>query len=145
MTLPTATPNTPARPWTFTLMTLTALGGAAIVWMILSSAIARREDGRRHDAVRAELLRLDQAQSEWYSHTGRYALALGTTSAGDTLGFTPSPGVQLRFESQSAESWNAVVGDSLLTTSPATCGIFRGPPEASPHRLIVRPGTVACW
>ncbi|MEO5798458.1 MAG: hypothetical protein ABIS00_03350 [Gemmatimonadales bacterium] len=126
-------------------MMLTALGLVAILWMIASSAIARRDDSRRHEALRSELLRLDQAQSEWYSRVGRYALALGTTSQEDTLAFVSSPGLKLRFESLSAESWNAVVSDSALATAPGSCGIFRGPPEASPHRLVVRPGTVACW
>lgn len=145
MTAPTRAPATKPRPWTYTLMILTALGAAVVVWILASSAAARREDARRHEALRSELVRLDQAQSEWYATSGRYADSLGATAGGNGLPFAPSPNLLVRFHSLSAEAWNATATDTALVTMPMTCGIFRGPPEASPHRAVTRPGAVACW
>ena len=145
MTAPAPASRVAARPWTFTLMCLTALGGAAIVWIVASRAIARRDDARRHEAIRAELMRLDQVQSEWYAANGRFAKAIGNTADDSTARFVPSPGLQLLFVALSDQAWNATSTDSALVTAPRSCGIFRGPPEASPHRAALRAGSVACW
>lgn len=144
MTATASVPPAPARPWLFTLMCLTGLGAAAILWLVGSSALLRRDDARRHQAIRAELARFDQAQSQAYARDGRYADNLGAASASG-LGFIPSPALPIQFTSISSEAWNAVVRDSTLRTAPAACGVFRGPLEASPHRVVTRPGVVACW
>ena len=138
-------PASVAPPWQFTLMSLTGLGAAAIVWMLISSGIARHNDTRRHAALRTELERLDQAQSNAYANNGRFAASLSTASDGTGLGFTPTSGLQLDFEALSAEAWRATVRDTTLTSGRASCGIFRGPPEASPHRSVVIPGVIGCW
>ena len=134
-----------APPWLFTLMSLTGLGAAAILWMLIASAGQRSGDARRHAAVRAELLRLDQAQSASYAASGHFASALEATADGTGLGFVPTTGLQIQFERLSDESWRAVVRDPDLTTAPGACGIFRGTPDASPHRAVIRPGEIACW
>ncbi|MES2124634.1 MAG: hypothetical protein V4503_08085 [Gemmatimonadota bacterium] len=145
MTSPRITPPAASPPWLFSLMCLTGAGFAVILWLVFSSAHSRSVDARRHAALQTELLRLDQAQSAAYARSGHYATTLGSASGGDGLDFTASPGLQLEFESFSGESWHAVVRDTALTTAPSSCGIFRGPPQASPHRAVVRQGVVACW
>lgn len=139
-TLPAASP-----PWLFTLMALTGLGVAVILWLVVSSARARSQDAQRHALLESELRRLDQAQSATYARSGRYAASLAPGNGGDGLDFTPTAGLQLEFESFSGEAWHAVVRDTSLTTAPTSCGIFRGPPQGSPHRAVVRQGVVACW
>ncbi|MEP6590136.1 MAG: hypothetical protein ABJC19_03035 [Gemmatimonadota bacterium] len=145
MTTPRRSPPEAAPPWLFTLMCLTGLGGAVILWLVISTGLARRSDADRHLALRRELVRLDQAQSAAYARTGRYATSLDGSDSGEGLGFVPTADLQLQFRSFSGEAWQAVARDTMLATAPNSCGVYRGPPSASPHRAVVAEGSVECW
>ena len=116
-----------------------------IVVVLLRTVEARLDVARRREALLATLERLSEAQEDALARDGRYASHLAASGGVDTAQFVPTRGLVLKFEPRGPSSWRAVVRDTALQVGPRTCGLFRGDPEASPHRAVVSPGNPACW
>ena len=116
-----------------------------IVVMLFRAVESRSEVAKRRETLLTTLERLSEAQEDALARDGRYASHLAPSGGVDTAQFVPTPGLVLKFESMRPSSWRAVVRDTALRVGPRSCGVFRGVPEASPHRAVVSPGHPACW
>lgn len=140
---PASTPASP--PWRFRLIALSALSVVVLLSLLARAAMARTRDREARAQLVRELHRLDDQQAAWDARHGTFARQLGTVADDTTMTFTPAPGVELRFESSGAGSWSAVVTTDRLLAAPRQCGIYRGRPDAAPHRALTTPGAIVCW
>ncbi len=136
-------PSSP--PWRFRLIALTALSVVAMLAVVTRAASARRRDASARAQVIGELRRLDDQQTAWEARHGLFARRIGTVADDTTLAFTPTPGVELRFDATIPSSWSAIATTDRLLAAPRQCGVYRGRAEAAPHRAVLTPGEVACW
>lgn len=133
--------NSDALPvWRFRLMLLTALAVLVLLvfWLRSRADITRVEKQRR--AMIGTLRSLMAAQDAHQARTGRYAIQLDSLT-----GYTAPPELVLEFRATGSAAWSATVHDSTLDVAPTTCGLFVGPPETSPHRAVLEPGSPTCW
>ncbi|MBL0177984.1 MAG: hypothetical protein IPP98_02515 [Gemmatimonadetes bacterium] len=138
-------PSAASPPWRFRLIALTLLSLLVVVVVLVRAATARMRDTTARAQLLRELGRLDDQQAAWDARHGTFAGQLGTTENDTTLAFTPTPGVDLRFEAAIPGGWSAIVTTDRLRAAPRQCGIYRGPPAAAPHRALIAPGQVVCW
>lgn len=126
-------------------MALTGLGVGTVILLLLTAASARAKDAHGRQVMRGDLRRLEALQSGWAARHGRYAQQVAANGTDSVLGFTPSDGVVLRFESRSPDEWSAIVEHPAVRVEPRRCGLYYGSAAAAPHRALQRPGTIACW
>ena len=132
-------------PWRFRLIALTVLSLVVVVAVLVRAAAARTRDTTARAQLLGELRRLDDQQAAWDARHGTFARQFGATENDTTLAFTPTPGVELRFEASVPGGWSAIATSDRLLAAPRQCGIYRGPPAAAPHRALSAPGAVVCW
>lgn len=132
-------------PWRFRLIVLTVLAVAMALVIVVRAAMARERDASGRAQLVQELRRLDDQQVAWEARLGTFAVRVAPAGDDSTLAFVPAPGVRLRFETGPGGGWSATATSEQLLAAPRQCGVYRGPPEAAPHRALTLPGEVRCW
>jgi hypothetical protein len=102
-------------------------------------------------SMKSDLVELVAAQDAFYLTNSDYAGSSGTSETPGTGGagvaiFTPSRGNVLVLTYRDASSWTATVTYYYLAPGTTTvCGIYQGPPSASPNAAVTSHRTPACW
>ena len=101
-------------------------------------------------SMKRDLVELLAAQDAFYVTNGDYAGSFGGRETPGTGGagvafFTPSRGNALTLYYRDPSSWTATETTYLVPGTAITCGIYHGPPAASPNAAVTSSRTAACW